>query len=773
MKTIKTFQPFLVTVKDPYLCNAAEREIEYILSLDSDKLLANFRINAGIETDSTPYGGWENSLIGGHTLGHYLSAISLSYASTFGTPDQKDDLLEKLNYIVDELYICQKRSKTKKGFLWGGKKINDNPESQFDCVERGETNIKTEAWVPWYTMHKIIAGLIDCYLYAGNETALEIASGLGDWTYSRVSRLSKIKRHKVLSVEYGGMNDCLYNLYEITRDEHHAIAAHFFDEQILVDKILDGGTDYLNRLHVNTTIAKVIGLANRFRILEGQKIKGKKIGAGDCYEAAKAFWQMVVDHHSYITGGNSEWESFGLDDILDGERTECNCETCNTYNMLKLSQILFSISGEKKYLDYYENTFINAILSSQNPETGMTTYFQPMATGYFKVFADKYTKFWCCTGTGLENFSKLGNNIYYKLGNCLIVSMYFTSSVKWVERGVKLYQEANLEHSDVVKFRLHGNTTLAFRIPDWAGSYSLTVKGRDVDVREECGFLQYAGQDGDEIELKLERTIRAYSLPDDKDVYAFKFGPYVLSADLGNENMKTTTTGVDVTIPAEKIVESEEIELTGDETVAEFMNNISNHFVQYDSNTFELTGINRKLTYKLHFRQYKNRYGIYFYFFKKGEGRKKYSSKYTIIDTIRAGYGQYETDVFHDLREELSVSNTEKGTYRYAKKGGRFCYRMTVDKDKQNFLVIHLLKADNGKTLHITAANRIIFSEKLNYQGNETTYEMILPIPESAVQEIEPVREEGEIRTMIQICFSGIDYAESAKVCEFIYMTIQ
>ena len=215
------------------------------------------------------------------------------------------------------------------------------------------------------------------------------------------------------------MNDCIYDLYLISGKPNHATAAHIFDDTNLHEQILKGGANVLNGKHANTTIPKFLGALKRYIALNGKTLNGETVDATRSLQYAEAFWDMVVTHHTYITGGNSEWEHFGMDDILDKERTNCNCETCNSYNMLKLSRELFKITGDSKYMDFYEGTYYNSILSSQNPETGMTTYFQPMATGYFKVYSSRFDHFWCCTGSGMENFSKLGDTIYMHGDNTL------------------------------------------------------------------------------------------------------------------------------------------------------------------------------------------------------------------------------------------------------------------------------------------------------------------------------------------------------------------
>ena len=409
-----------ITLKDAYLVNASEKETEYLLSIDADRLLAGFRETAGLDMKGKKRcAGWEDSLIGGHTMGHYLTACVQAYEYAGTSAENRKKLFKIIEYIAKTLKECQDATGT--GFIFGSTVLDaENVEKQFDNVEKGLTDINTEAWVPWYTMHKIFEGLLSVESMKDENAkdvascALETVSALGDWVYGRTSGWGAETHKTVLSTEYGGMNDVLYDLYILTGKEEHKKAAESFDETELFEKVLNAkpGDDVLNNIHANTTIPKFMGA------LKGYVADRSKT---EYLEYAKAFWTLVTEHHSYVTGGNSEWEHFGRDNILDAERTNANCETCNAYNMLKLTKLLFMITGEQKYAEWYENTFINSILSSQNPETGMTTYFQPMASGYFKVFSSPEENFWCCTGTGMENFSKLGESFYFKKGNTLIV----------------------------------------------------------------------------------------------------------------------------------------------------------------------------------------------------------------------------------------------------------------------------------------------------------------------------------------------------------------
>lgn len=775
-----------VDVTDDYCNNAFDLEVSYLLSFDTDKLLAGFRETAGLDmNNSTRYGGWETSLIGGHTMGHYLTACAQAYESADSDSESKAALYEKITTIIDELSICQQNSKGETGFIFGATVLDiNNVELQFDNVEHRKTNITTEAWVPWYTMHKLIAGITDVYKLTGYEPALTVASLLGDWVYNRTSQWTDAVKGVVLAVEYGGMNDCMYELYSITGDEKHAAAAHSFDQDALFERVLAGGENVLNNLHANTTIPKFLGALNRYKTLDGVTINGEQIDASKYLEYAKAFWQMVIDNHTYITGGNSEWEHFGEDGILDAERTNCNCETCNSYNMLKLSRELFKITGDSKYIDYYETAYYNSILSSQNPETGMTTYFQAMSTGYFKVYGEQFNKFWCCTGSGMENFTKLGDTIYSYSGRSIFVNLYVSSVLEAEEQAVTLTQTSAIPLSDTVEFKVavkngtEADVELRFRIPDWAaGDMVITVNGVNTAYAVAGGYAVIAGprKNNDVIQVQIPEEVKAYSLPDNDDVYAFKYGPVVLSAELGSTDMTTTTTGVNVTIPKLKLVEDgEEIVLTEDGlSVAEFMKNINDYLVR-DANElkFKLTGTDRELIFTCHYLQYTQRYGIYWSFVSKDDKETAQEadkrSEDTVLDIVQPGYGQYENDELHMMQESNSQGMTDDGTYRYALPGGWFSYRMKVDSEAATCLVV-TLRAEEVKPLVIRAGSTVIYEGIPEADGKNEEITLRIAVPEEIIRnESVNVTANGESCVVLTFTFSGNDSSESAKVSGFI-----
>ena len=596
-----------VSAEGDFFENALEKEIDYLMSLDPERLLVNFRKNAGILTDLEPYGGWENSLIGGHTMGHYLTALSQAYVNAATPSSDRKKIYGRITELIDGLAECQRKN----GFLWGASFLSVNVEEQFDNVEKGRCDIFKEAWVPWYTIHKILEGLISVYAETGYKPSLDIACRLGDWVCDRTKKWNDDTRRTVLSIEYGGMNDAMYDLYALTGEKKYADAAHVFDEDALFERIRSGGLNVLNNLHANTTIPKVIGAMKRWLVL-GES-------AGDEYlETAEIFWQTVIDHHTYATGGNSEWEHFGEDDVLNRERTNCNCETCNVYNMLKLTKYLFDATGDKKYADYYENAFINHIMASQNPETGMTTYFQAMATGYFRTYSTPTDSFWCCTGSGMENMTKLGDGIYFNRGGDIIVNMYLSSVLEDPTLGLKITQTSDIPESDVAKFELSLKESKEFalrlRIPDWAaGDISLTVNGESCEFAEEAGYavIERKWKDGDAVEVKIPLALKALNLQDGVYTLCFKYGPVLLAAKLSDENMSTTYTGMSVIIPEKTTVQNDTLILNEGILPKDVKAEPAKYFKKGESLSFEFEAVSEPMEFVPYYSLYNTRYGIY------------------------------------------------------------------------------------------------------------------------------------------------------------------
>ena len=637
-----------VQILDNYYLSAQKSDIAFLKKMDTARLRAGFRTTAGIDTKGVrPYGGWEDSLLGGHCVGHYLTALAQAVKVT-----GDKELKEKSQTLIAGLEECQKKLGT--GFLFGAKvEDKEDVEKQFDILEGKK---KGETWVPWYNMHKVLAGLVDTYKYTGNETALLVAEKLGDWIYERVSKWDLKTNQKVLETEYGGMNDCLYELYSYSHNKHHLEAAQKFDEKALFLMAAKGEKNCLDGKHANTQIPKFIGAIKRYNVLK-QLGEAKQEDEAYLVDAEK-FFEMVVKRHSFVTGGISVMEHFRKDYHLDEIRTQTNCESCCAHNMLKLAKELFKATRKKEYADYYETTLRNAIMGAVKTESGAASYFTPMATGYYKTFGEEEPEknmFWCCTGSGMENFTKLGDSIYFRANDTLLVNQYVASKVTWEEKNLVLTQKSDVTKSEEISFVLNAlhdkeisDVAIALRIPDWMhGEATIYVNGAEKMTaagNSEYVLLERNWEDGDVIMAKYPMSVESVGLLDQDAVFAFRYGPTVLAAKLGKEKMgEATWAGIDLTAPLYKVVgnecrkdtiaygEPKTTELLDNETltiqeetsVNEFVSHIERYLVrdtESETLSFHLKGTDADTTFEngLQFVPFNTlndeRYGIYWYF---------------------------------------------------------------------------------------------------------------------------------------------------------------
>ena len=596
-----------VQITDTYQQNLFSKEVTYLMTtLDSNRLMAGFQAVSAGTTPTNLYGGWENQAIRGHTLGHWLSAVAHAYQQALGSDATlASQIKTKLDDVISKLKSYQLSS----GYLFA------TDISQFDQFDSGAsgTSLAT-VWVPYYTMHKILAGLIDVYKFEGNADALTVASKLGDWLYARSNGWSAANKSRVLGQEYGGLNDALYELYKYTKSANHLTVAHVFDDTSLFTTTA-AGTDTLNGKHANMTIPKFIGALNRYRTVGSSE--------SSYFTAADQFLTIVLKSHTYITGGNSEDEHFHQPGILDAERDNVNNETCNAYNMSKFAHDLFKTKGDVKYADYYERVHINEILSSMNPDTGMTTYFKPMGTGYFKAFGTTTNSFWCCTGTGMENFTRLGDSVYYHDAKDLWVTLYVSSSLNWKDRGLSLTQTTDLPLSNKVSFTISAApldaVNVSFRKPYWLAScqsMTVSVNSQSFNAVDSSGFLGVSRvwQVGDKVELTIPAEVQVSRLPDNQNAVAFTYGPLVLSAGLGTASM--TTTGHAMTIAATMPTGIQDtITINSGTAINTWIGNIKTNLVQTAGKlefALKNTDSDSKLTFIPHYSRYQDRYGIYF-----------------------------------------------------------------------------------------------------------------------------------------------------------------
>ena len=505
---------------------AQELDAKYMLRLEPDRLLHNFRVNAGLKPKAPVYGGWESVepwveiRCHGHTLGHYLSACSMMFAAT-----GDEQFKRRSDYVVAELRECQDAG--------GSGLVCAFPDG--DKPLREVLDAKRFVGVPWYTMHKIFVGLRDAYLYTDNRTALDVLVKLSDWAVAHTRNISDEQFQRMLGTEHGGMNEVLADVYALTGEARFlTLAERFCHRALLVP--LTQSRDTLDKLHSNTQIPKVIGF-NRLYELTGREDYGA---------ASRFFWRTVVERRTFATGGNGDVEHFFPPaEFLKHLGSAKTMETCCAHNMLRLTRSLFALEPTAAYADYYERTLYNSILASQDPDSGMMTYFQPTRPGYLKLYCTPTDSFWCCTGSGMENHAKYGDSVYFRTADALYVNLFIPSTLKWEEKGLTLTQTTRFPEQDRTRLRLSvrkpSRLTLNVRHPAWCSAATVFINGRrHTTSRRPGGYVAVSRmwRDGDTVEVHLPMSLRAEPLPGNPDVVAFLYGPIVLAGRLGRQGLK-------------------------------------------------------------------------------------------------------------------------------------------------------------------------------------------------------------------------------------------
>ncbi len=496
----------------------------YLHMLPNDRLAHMFRLAAGLSSSAEPLGGWERpscELRGHFSGGHYLSASALMYAST-GDKDVK----RKADELVATLAQCQKAH--------GNGYLSAFPEEFFDRLRDGKP-----VWAPFYTIHKIMAGHLDMYTHTGNEQALETLKGMADWVGRWVAPLSDEHMQRVLEVEQGGMLEVLCNLYAVTGREQYLRTARHFDHHAVFDPLAKY-QDQLTGLHANTNIPKMIGAARQYEVT----------GEDRYHNIADFFWQEVAGRRTFCSGGTSYKEHWlGHPGNLVNDVGQDMEECCCGYNMLKLTRHIYGWTADPRAMDYYERTLFNSRLGTQNPH-GLKGYFYPLGRGWWKYYNTPFHSFWCCTGTGAEEFSKFNNSIYFHDDNGIYVNLFIASEVNWPEKGIRLRQETNFPEQEgaayVVAAEQPVEFSLSVRIPYWATrGGAVKLNGREFPVfAGPSGYLvlHRTWRNGDRVEVSLPMSLHIDPLPGDDTQQAVMYGPLVLAGQLGNHGLNQSNT---------------------------------------------------------------------------------------------------------------------------------------------------------------------------------------------------------------------------------------
>jgi uncharacterized protein len=509
---VRAFDLRDVRILDGAFKHAEELDGKYLLALDPDRLLHTFRLNAQISSTARPLAGWEapSGELRGHFIGHYMSACAMMFAST-GDARYKSNAVKVVKGLAE---VQAKLGNT--GFLsaW--------PETFIDRVEA-----RQRVWAPYYTLHKIYAGFLDVYDYCDDSQALDVVKKMGDWAIARNGKLTDAQMQNMLGEEHGGMNEALANLYGFTGDEKYLAISQRFNHLRFVDSLAKG-VDNLDNNHANTQFPKFLGAVRQYELT----------GKTDMLSSASNFWYYVVNDRSYVIGGNSDGEQFSPKARLSTALGQSTTETCNTYNMLRLTRHLHSLNPKVEYADFFERGLFNQILGSQHPEDGgRMTYYYRLQSGSTKDWRGP-DSFVCCAGSGIENHAKYGDSIYFHSGaKTLYVDQFIASELNWREAGVKLKQETTYPDEPTTKLTITaapaGEWTLQLRHPAWVEKgFSVKVNGQAVPETKPGTYaaITRAWKAGDTVEVQMPFQLHTEGFKDNPNRQAVMFGPVVLAA---------------------------------------------------------------------------------------------------------------------------------------------------------------------------------------------------------------------------------------------------
>ena len=722
-------------LSSPFL-QAQQTDLHYILALDPDRLSAPFLREAGLTPKAPSYTNWENTGLDGHIGGHYLSALSMMYAATGDTA-----IYHRLNYMLNELHRAQQAVGT--GFIGGTPgSLQLWKEIKAGDIRAGGFSLNGK-WVPLYNIHKTYAGLRDAYLYAHSDLARQMLIDLTDWMIDITSGLSDNQMQDMLRSEHGGLNETFADVAEITGDKKYLKLARRFSHKVILDPLIKN-EDRLNGMHANTQIPKVIGYK---RVAEVSKNDKDWNHAAEWDHAARFFWNTVVNHRSVCIGGNSVREHFHPSDNFTSMLNDVQGpETCNTYNMLRLTKMLYQNSGDvdnsnkpdPRYVDYYERALYNHILSSQEPDKGGFVYFTPMRPGHYRVYSQPETSMWCCVGSGLENHTKYGEFIYAHRQDTLYVNLFIPSQLNWKEQGVTLTQETLFPDDGKVTLRIDKASkkklTLMIRIPGWAGSskdYAITINGQKKKYAIRPGVSTYLPihrkwKKGDVITFNLPMEVSLEQIPDKKDYYAFLYGPIVLAASTGTEHLDgiyaDDSRGGHIAHGKQIPLQEVPMLIGNPVSIRTSLHKLNGNKLafSYDGNIYPAQ-MGKPLELVPFFRLHNSRYAVYFRQTSEEQfkviqeemataERKATELANQTVDLIFPGEQQPESD--HGIQYEESETGTHKDRhFRRAKRW--FSYNLKVKKEASQ-LMLTIRKEDRNKTMILLNNERLTLTPTIS-----------------------------------------------------------
>lgn len=683
---------------------AQEMDRCYLMSLDPDRLLAPYLKEAGLEPKAENYPNWESTGLDGHIGGHYLSALSFLYASTGNA-----EVGRRLDYLLSELKRCQDAAGD--GYLSGipgGRKLFE--ELSAGCIRPGKHDLNGK-WVPLYNIHKVYAGLRDAYLQTGRRDARDMLIALTDWMIGVTEKLDDSQIQKMLISEHGGLNEVFADVAAITEDDRYLRLARRFSDTSVLNPLAER-RDVLTGMHANTQIPKIIGF-NRISEIDGDK---------KCADAARFFWETVVENRSVTIGGNSVREHFHpADDFSSMLDSEQGPETCNTYNMLRLTKSLYATDpSNPAYMDYYERALYNHILSSQNAVRGGFVYFTPMRPGHYRVYSQPQTSFWCCVGSGMENHAKYGEMIYAHSGDSLYVNLFIPSTLNWDK--AEIIQINHFPEDEKIRLAVRPRKenerfSILLRCPSWVARdrMRLNVNGRPMPIEVTDGYIRVMRRwrKNDTLTLTLPMDIRVIRMPDGSSDYSFMYGPIVLASKIGKERMDgmfaDDSRGGHIAA-GPKLPLQDIPALIGNE--ATLLNHISK--VEDEPLTFRLEGVKpdkyEGITLQPFHTLHECRYMVYWHLYSPDEWeaetsriRKEEHERAALenitADRVVCGEQQPESDHFIEMIDSQSGNDEDR---HWRKASGYFCYRLSAkDKEVKKIRVVYLPEKDTDASIRV------------------------------------------------------------------------
>ena len=708
---IETFPVSNVRLAASQFKKNQQADISYLLGLDADRLLAPYLKGAGLTPKADNYTNWENTGLDGHIGGHYLSALSYMYAAT-----GNKEIEARMDYFLTELQRCQNAAGN--GYLGGV----PNPKQIWGDIAKGDIRAASfglnDRWVPLYNIHKIYAGLRDAWLLAGRQQARKMLVRLTDWMIQEVSQLSDAQIQQMLVSEHGGLNETFADVAAITGDKKYLRLAHQFSDERLLKPLLEG-RDILTGMHANTQIPKVIGY-KRIADLEG---------LSDWDRAAAFFWDVVIGQRSVSIGGNSMREHFNpTDDFSALLASEQGPESCNTYNMLRLTKMLYQTSADKRYMDYYERALYNHILSIMNPVQGGFVYFTPMRSGHYRVYSQPQTSMWCCVGTGLENPARYGEMVYAHRGNDLLVNLFVPSTLTWNDLTVSQWNDFPRQPSTdlTLNMKKRRSFKLLVRQPSWCDGMTVTVNGQSVNTSVDNGYLVIDRQwaDGDKVHVDLPMHLYAERTPDGKPQYSFLYGPVVLAAKTGTDRQDGLFADDS---RGGHIAGGPQLPLTQMPAVIGTPDDILTHLQPVDRKplTFTLTGLNLPQTPSVtlvpFYQLYECRYQIYFPLYSTAEWTAKQEQlaaaekarmelEARTVDKVFCGEQQSESD--HFFTGQGTWNGSDNGIH-WRRTRDSFSYQVRTT----GATTLHLKGFADRQPVVVTLAGQQLPSVQLDGQG--------------------------------------------------------